>query len=34
LLSDDGGIVIGSIECKSLPGASQTFRSLSLTIRE
>ena len=34
LLSDDGGIVIGSIECKSLPGASPTFRSLSLTIRE
>ena len=34
LLSDDGGIVIGSIECKSLPGTSQTFRSLNLTIRE
>jgi hypothetical protein len=34
LLSDDGGIVIGGIECKSLPGTSQTFRSLSITIRE
>lgn len=31
LLSDDGGVVIGGIECKKLPAADQTFRSLDLT---
>lgn len=30
LLSDDGGIVIDGIECKKLPAAGQTFRSLNL----
>ncbi len=34
LLSDDGGVVIGGVECKKLPEASQTFRSLSITPRE
>lgn len=28
LLSDDGGVVIGGVECKSLPAAKQAFRSL------
>jgi hypothetical protein len=34
LLSDDGGVVVGGVECKTLPEASQTFRSLSITPRE
>ena len=34
LLSDDGGVVIGGVECKKLPEASQTFRSLTITPRE
>ena len=29
-LSDDGGIVIDGIECKKMPAAGQTFRSLNL----
>jgi hypothetical protein len=28
LLSDDGGVIIGGVECKSLPAAQQVFRSL------
>ena len=31
LLSDDGGIVVSGIECKKLPKASQTFRSLIIS---
>ena len=31
LLSDDGGVVIGGIECKKMPASDQTFRSLDLT---
>ena len=31
LLSDDGGVVIGGIECKKKPASDQTFRSLDLT---
>lgn len=30
LLSDDGGVLIGGIECKKMPAADQTFRSLNL----
>jgi hypothetical protein len=33
LLSDDGGILIGGIECKKLPEADQRFRSLIITPR-
>lgn len=32
LLSDDGGVVIGGIECKKMPAAEQTFRSLNLEL--
>lgn len=28
LLSDDGGVKVGSVECKKLPAAQQAFRSL------
>lgn len=31
LLSDDGGIVIDGVECKTLPKANQTFRSLIIS---
>ncbi len=31
LLSDDGGIRIAGVECKKLPLADQTFRSLTIT---
>jgi hypothetical protein len=31
LLSDDGGILVGGVECKKLPKASQTFRSLIIS---
>jgi hypothetical protein len=31
LLSDDGGIEIEGVECKSLPMARQTFRAMTLT---
>jgi hypothetical protein len=31
LLSDDGGIEVGGIECKALPGSRQAFRSVVLT---
>ncbi len=31
LLSDDGGIKVGGVECKKLPGSRQTFRSLTVT---
>ena len=34
LLSDDGGVVIGGIECKKLPEANQSFRSLTIMPRE
>ena len=34
LLSDDGGLVIGGVECKKLPAADQSFRSLTITPRE
>ena len=34
LLSDDGGIRIAGVECKKLPVADQTFRSLTITPRE
>ena len=30
LLSDDGGIVVGGLECKKLPAANQRFRSFSV----
>ena len=31
LLSDDGGILVRGVECKKLPKASQTFRSLIIS---
>ncbi len=31
LLSDDGGVVTAGVECKKLPAAKQTFRSLVVT---
>ncbi len=31
LLSDDGGVMAGGVECKKLPAARQTFRSLVVT---
>jgi hypothetical protein len=31
LLSDDGGVMIGGVECKKLPATQQTFRSLIVT---
>jgi hypothetical protein len=31
LLSDDGGIIVGGVECKKLPEADQAFRSLTVT---
>ena len=31
LLSDDGGVMIGGVECKKLPDARQRFRSLIFT---
>jgi hypothetical protein len=31
LLSDDGGVKIGGVECKMLPTARQTFRGLDVT---
>jgi hypothetical protein len=31
LLSDDGGVTNGGVECKQLPAAQQTFRSLVVT---
>jgi hypothetical protein len=31
LLSDDGGVMSGGVECKKLPSARQTFRSLTVT---
>ncbi len=31
LLSDDGGVMTGGVECKKLPAAQQTFRSLIVT---
>lgn len=34
LLSDDGGVAIGGVECKMLPEAEQNFRSLTITPRE
>ena len=34
LLSDDGGVAIGGVECKKLPEADQNFRSLTVTPRE
>ena len=34
LLSDDGGIEIDGVECKRLPAARQTFRSLTVTLPE
>jgi hypothetical protein len=34
LLSDDGGVVINGVECKRLPPASQSFRSLNITPRQ
>jgi len=34
LLSDDGGVVIGGVECKELPEADQSFRSLTIMPRE
>ena len=34
LLSDDGGVNIAGVECKELPAARQTFRSLTLTTGE
>lgn len=34
LLSDDGGVKIAGVECKKLPAAQQTFRSLAVTPRE
>jgi hypothetical protein len=34
LLSDDGGVVIGGVECKKLPEADQGFRSLSITTHK
>ncbi|MGH6624664.1 MAG: DUF3616 domain-containing protein [Burkholderiaceae bacterium] len=30
LLSDDGGVLIGGVECKSLPATQQAFRSLTV----
>jgi hypothetical protein len=30
LLSDDGGVIVGGVECKTLPPAQQTFRSLAV----
>jgi hypothetical protein len=33
-LSDDGGVAINGIECKKLPGARQSFRSLSISPRQ
>ena len=34
LLSDDGGVVIGGVECKELPEADQSFRSLTIMPKE
>lgn len=34
LLSDDGGVKIGGVECKKLPAARKTFRGLAITPRE
>ena len=34
LLSDDGGVKMAGVECKKLPAARQTFRSLTLTPGE
>ena len=34
LLSDDGGIKVGGVECKKLPAGRQTFRSLTITLPE
>ncbi len=31
LLSDDGGILVGGVECKKLPAGDQAFRSLIIT---
>ena len=31
LLSDDGGVITGGVECKRLPATQQTFRSLIVT---
>ena len=32
LLSDDGGIKVGGVECKKLPAGRQRFRSLTVTL--
>ena len=34
VLSDDGGIRVGGVECKKLPAGRQTFRSLTITLPE
>jgi hypothetical protein len=34
LLSDDGGVKVDGVECKKLPAARQTFRSLTITPGE
>ncbi len=34
VLSDDGGIKVGGVECKKLPAGRQTFRSLTITLPE
>ena len=34
LLSDDGGIRVGGVECKKLPAGRQRFRSLTVTLPE
>jgi hypothetical protein len=34
LLSDDGGIKFGGVECKKLPAGHQRFRSLTITLPE
>ena len=32
VLSDDGGLMVGGVECKKLPAARQHFRSLTITL--
>jgi len=34
LLSDDGGVEVGDVDCKKLPATRQTFRSLTITLPE
>jgi hypothetical protein len=32
VLSDDGGLMVGGVECKKLPAARQHFRNLTITL--